>query len=243
MQIPNEIELALRRVPLFNGVAVEVLQAITQQAGLTSYPPGEFLFRAGSKPDCLYVLMEGAVKLTAGPLGGRESVIELLQPVDSFLTAAVMTGKPYLMSAQAIDHVRVLTIPATLLRRLVSTEPQLALTMIASLANQYRQMVLHVKDLRLRTAVQRLGIYLLGLAEKEGGRNTLALPFVKKLIAARLNMTPENMSRAILALRDEGVDVLDDEVHLRDIDALRRFCNVDTILDELEDEFFVLTDQ
>lgn len=243
MHTLSEIELALRRVPLFNDVAAQVLQAITRQAEFASYRAGEFLFRAGAKPDYLYVIMEGAVKLTAGPLGGRESVIELLQPVDSFLTAAVMTGKPYLMSAQAIDHVRVLTIPATLLRQLVSAEPQLALTMIASLANQYRQMVLHVKDLRLRTAVQRLGIYLLGLAEKEGGSTTLALPFVKKLIAARLNMTPENMSRAILALRDEGVDVSDDEVHLRDIDALRRFCNVDTILDELEDEFFVLTDQ
>jgi CRP/FNR family transcriptional activator FtrB len=243
MQSLSEMELALCRVPLFCDVAPEVVRELARGASFASYEPGEFLFKAGGSPDYLYILMEGAVKMTAGPLGGRESVIELLQPVDNFLTAAVLTGKPYLMSAQAVDYVSVLTISGTVLRQLVSTEPQLALTMIASLANQYRQMVRHVKDLRLRTAVQRLGIYLLGLAEKEGGSNTLALPFVKKLIAARLNMTPENLSRAIITLRDEGVDVFDDEVHLRDINALRRFCNVDTILDELDEEFFVLTER
>lgn len=243
MQTPRDIELALRRAPLFCDMAPKVLQALSQEVTPASFAPGDFLFKAGERPDYLHVLMEGTVKMTTGPLGGRESVIELLQPVDSFLMAAVLADKPYLMSAQAIGKVRILTIPATLLRRLVSTEPQLALMMVASLANQYRQMVRHVKDLRLRTAAQRLGIYLLGLAEKDGSGETLALPFVKKLIAARLNMTPESMSRAILSLRDEGVDVFEDEVHIHDIEALRDFCKVDNILDELDEEFFVLTDR
>ncbi|MCW8829334.1 MAG: cyclic nucleotide-binding domain-containing protein [Gammaproteobacteria bacterium] len=243
MHSPGDIELALRRSPLFCDVATEVIQAISLETSFRTYSANEYLFHAGATADYLYVLMEGAVKMTAGPLGGRESVIELMQPVDCFLMAAVLSAKPYLLSAQAVGEVEVLTIPAELLRGVVSTEPQLALTMIASLANQYRQMVRHVKDLRLRTAVQRLGIYLIGLADKQGGSKTLSLPFVKRLIAARLNMTPENMSRAIVALRDEGVDVIDDEVHLRDIDALRRFCQVDTLLDELDEEFFVLTER
>jgi CRP/FNR family transcriptional activator FtrB len=243
MQTLGEIELVLRRAPLFCDVAPEVLQAISLEATFAAYKNGDYIFKAGGSPDYLYVLLEGSVMMSAGTHDGRESVIELLQPVDCFLTAAVLTSKRYLMSAQAIGGVHLLTIPSTLLRRLVSTEPQLALTMVASLANQYRQMVLHVKNLRLRTAAQRLGIYLLGLAEREGGSDTLALPYVKKLIASHLNMTPENMSRAILALRDEGVDVFEKEVHLRDIEALRRFCQVDNILDELDEEFFVLTER
>jgi len=243
MQTPKERELALRRSPLFCDLAPKLLKAIGQGAIAASFEPGDFLFKAGEKADYLHVLFEGTVKMTTGPLGGRDSIIELLQPVDSFLMAAVLTSKPYLMSAQAIEQARVLLIPSTLLRRLVSNNPPLALTMVASLANQYRQMVRHVKDLRLRTAAQRLGIYLLGLAEKEGNGNTLALPFVKKLIAARLNMTPESMSRAIVTLRDEGVDITEDEVHIHDIEALRNFCKVDNILDELDEEFFVLTDR
>ena len=241
MQTPTDIERALRRVPLFCDISAEVLKAISLEAVPASYRPKDFLFEAGGKPDYLHVLFEGTVKMTTGS-DGRESIIELLQPVDCFLMAAVLTSKPYLMSAQAIDQVKVLLVPSKLLRQLVSNESRLALTMVASLANQYRQMVRHVKDLRLRTAAQRLGIYLLGLVEK-GDSDTLALPFVKKLIAARLHMTPESMSRAIVTLRNEGVDVTEDEVHIHDVDALRRFCKVDNILDELEEEFFVLTDR
>ncbi len=243
MENPSDIELTLRRVPLFCDVSPEVLQAISREAVPATFQAREFLFEAGGHPDYLHVLFEGTVKMTTGPLGGRESIIELLQPVDCFLMAAILLSKPYLMSAQAIDRVRVLLVPGKLVRELVSNESQLALTMAASLANQYRQMVRHVKDLRLRTAAQRLGIYLLGLIEKDSNSDTLALPFVKKLIAARLNMTPESMSRAIVALRNEGVDVSEDEVHLHDIDALRQFCKVDNILDELDEEFFVLTDR
>jgi len=243
MQGEKEVELALRRSPLFCDLGSEVIAMLARRTTFRDYGADEFLFHAGESPEFLYILFEGAVKMTAGPLGGRESVIELMQPVDCFLMAAVLSGKPYLMSAQAVDGVRVLVIPADNLRRLVASEPQLALSMIASLANQYRQMVRHVKDLRLRTAVQRLGIYLLGLAEKQGGSRRLSLPFVKRLIAARLNMTPENMSRAILVLRDQGVEVNEKEVLLKDIDALRRFCQVDNILDELDEEFFVLTDR
>ena len=239
----NDIELNLRRAPLFCDISINTLRAISRAATSQSYKAGELLFSAGEPPDYLHVLIEGTVKLTASQLDGRESIIELLQPVDSFLMAAVLTSKPYLMSAEAIGPVRVLLIPSALLRRHVSTDSHLALTMIASLANQYRQMVRHVKDLRLRTAAQRLGIYILHLVEKEGSNEALTLPFVKKLIAARLNIAPESLSRAIIALRQEGVDFHEDEVRVRSISKLRRFCQVDNILDQLDEDLFVLSDR
>lgn len=243
MEDDIDIELNLRRAPLFCDISIATLQAISKVATIASYKSGELLFSAGEQAHNLHVLIEGSVKLTARQLDGRESIIELLQPVDSFLMAAVLSSKPYLLSAEAICPVRVLLIPSEVLRRFVSSDSHLALMMIASLANQYRQMVRHVKDLRLRTAAQRLGIYFLQLVEKKGSSVTLTLPFVKKLIAARLNITPESMSRAIAALRQVGVDVQDDEVHIRDIEKLRQFCQVDNILDQLDEDLFVLSDR
>lgn len=240
----NEIEVNLRRAPLFCDISVKTLRAISQKAVTASYEPGEIVFSAGDTANFLHVLIEGSVKLMAKQFDGRESIIELLQPVDSFVMAAVLTSKPYLLSAEAITPIKVLLIPSDLLRRLVTSDSHLALMMIASLGNQYRQMVRHIKDLRLRTAAQRLGIYILHLVEKEGGNSTtLTLPYVKKLIAGRLNITPESISRAIIALRQGGVDIQDDEVRIRDIDELRRFCQVDNILDQLEEDLFVLSDR
>lgn len=243
MDRANYIEINLRRAPLFCDISVGTLHAISQQAVAASYEAGELLFSAGEQPDYLHVLIEGSVKLTTKQFDGRESILELLQPVDSFMMAAVLTSKPYLLTAEAITPVQVLLIPSDVLRRLVSSDSHLAMLMIASLGNQYRQMVCHIKDLRLRTAAQRLGIYILHLVEKEGNSSMLTLPFVKKLIAGRLNITPESISRAIVTLRQAGVDIRDDEVHIHDIEALRRFCQVDNILDQLEEDLFVLSDR
>src|SRR5512139_708011 len=135
----DDIERNLRRAPLFCDISSKTLRAISQAATARSYKTGERLFSAGERPDYLHVLIEGPVKLTANQSDGRESIIELLQPVDSFLMAAVLTSKPYLLSAEAIGPVRVLLIPSDLLRQHVTTDPHLALMMIASLANQYRQ--------------------------------------------------------------------------------------------------------
>ncbi len=239
----NDMELALRRSPLFCDLSSGVLSEILSEASSEYFSPGDYLFTIGGIPDRLFVLVDGSVKMVAGAHNKNETVIELLQPADSFLIAAVMTNKPYLMSAQAIGTVHVLTIPAQALRQHVVSEPQLALTLIASLANQCRQMVRDVKDLRLRTSFQRLGVYLLEQADKASGRATIVLPHVKKLIASRLNMTPENLSRAIHSLQEYGVEVVEDEVRLHDIAALRRFCKVETILGELDDEFVVLTER
>jgi len=239
----DEITVLLRRAPLFCDISAQTLEAISRKAQMVSYASGERLFSSGDSPDYLHVLIEGPVKLVVEQFDGRESIIELLQPVDSFLMAAVLTAKPYLMTAEAIGPVRVLLIPGELLRRLVGSDPHLALIMLASMGNQYRQLVRHIKDLRLRTAAQRLGVYLLQLAERERGGDRVRLPFVKKLIAARLNVTPESLSRAIGELRQAGVEIHDDEVHLRDIEQLRRFCHVDHILDQLDEDLFVLSER
>lgn len=243
MNHTSDKELALRRSSLFCDVSPQVLLAIMKDAATVWFRPGEFLFRAGELPDYLYVIVTGSAKMIAGEPGRNETVIELLQPADSVLVSAVMTNRPYLMSALAIEPVKALTIPSSLLREHVTTDPQLALTIIASLSNQYRQMVLHMKDLRLRTSGQRLGVYLMGLAGKNRGEATIVLPHAKKLIASRLNMTPENLSRAIQALRAYGVEVVEDEVRMSDIEAVRDYCRVESILGELDDEFGLLTER
>lgn len=227
--------LLLARVPLFADLSDETLRRLGRGALLVEHGRGERLFEAGEIPDYLHLLIDGSVQLT-GAIDDREAVVELLRPVDAFIMAAVLTSKPYLMSAKVVDPARLLLIPAALLREQVSTDPRLALTMLGSMANQYRQMVRQVKDLRLRTAAQRLGIYLLRLHEADGDDQTLLLPFDKKLVAARLDMTPESLSRALSVLREHGVEVDFSVVHIAAIERLRKFCRLDEVLDRLDQE-------
>lgn len=236
------LKVLLGRLPLFKDLCDSSLELLSAQSIVASYDAREVLFEAGDDPDYLHVLVEGAVQLTTGKLDGRESVVELLQPVDAFIMAAVLTSQPLLMTAKTVEPSRLVLIPGPVLRDLVASEPRLALTMLGSLANQYRRMVRQIKDLRLRTTSQRFGMYLLNLLDREAGEaDRVVLPFDKKLLAARLHMTPESLSRAIVAVRQHGVDIEMDEVLFVDAEALRRFCHLDHVLDRIDEALDTLT--
>jgi hypothetical protein len=55
--------------------------------------------------------------------------------------------------------------------------------------------------------VQRLAEFLVALCALDGGKCTIALPYDKTLIAGRLGLKPESLSRAFAKPKSVGVDV------------------------------------
>ncbi len=101
-------------------------------------------------------------------------------------------------------------------------EASLANTLLRSVSHEFRTMVRQVRDLKLRTATQRLGCYL--LAQVKDGKAVKAdfrLPFDKGLLAARLGCRQENLSRAFATLRAYGVETHGARVILHDIPRLK----------------------
>lgn len=231
----------LKRLPLFQALSDDRLLELTQSALMLSFPAGTELFQQGAMPDFLHVLIEGRVQLIAEGQEGRESIVEVVQPVDCFILAAALTDAPYLMTAKALDACRVLLIPAATLRQQVHDDGELALTMLGSLASQFRDMVRNVKNLKLRNANQRLACYLLALYEdKSSDSSSISLDLDKKLLASRLGVTPETLSRSFAALsKNGGIRVQRQRVHFDDPDALRALCCLDPLIDNTGEKLHV----
>ncbi|HVM81848.1 MAG TPA: cyclic nucleotide-binding domain-containing protein [Stellaceae bacterium] len=219
----------LRDVPIFADLADATLARIAGIGERCSVPAGAELFRQGELPKALHILLEGQVALSGTAPDGSVAVVEVVTPVDMFILAAVLTDAPYLMSARTIAPARLLLIPAAPLREIIASEAGLALRMLASLSMQYRKMVRQIKDLKLRSAAQRLGCFLLALASERGGEPKVVLPYDKQLLAARLGTTPEHLSRAFAALRAHGVEVSGMTVRISDLEALTAFSAPDEV--------------
>jgi hypothetical protein len=83
-------------------------------------------------------------------------------------------------------------------------------------------LVQQVEHLKAQSGVQRVAEFLASLSLAEQGRCALALPYDKILIAGRLGLTPESLSRAFAKLRGVGVTINASQVNVRDIVELRR---------------------
>ncbi len=113
-------------------------------------------------------------------------------------------------------------------------EPLLAQETIGSLAGQFRRLVRQVKKLKLRTGTERVGCYLFALSERQSPSHEAILPYEKILIAAELGMTRESYSRALAALRGDGVTVQDQTITIQDTKRLSTVCVLDPLIDDPE---------
>lgn len=230
----------IRAIPCFEALDEEQLRAITAGGVLQRFPRDTILFEQGEQPDFLHVLVEGAVQLYGRSAEGRETVVEVLSAVDTFVLAAALTDQPYLMSAKALEPSTILMLPAHTLREQIARQPTLALEMLASLASQCRRMVRQVKDLKLRTSTQRLAAFLQSRAVPPVDGVAIELPVNKHVLASRLGMTPENLSRAFTALAEQEIRVKGRTVVIGSIDRLRAYCSPDTLIDDVERDLKVV---
>jgi CRP/FNR family transcriptional activator FtrB len=214
----------IARVPLFSELSPAELDAVIAEAAIRRYERGSEIFAQGDPADFLHVLLDGEVGLT-GSLSGGHTVVEILEPGEIFIAAAMMTGRPALMGAVALKATRLLLLPAERLRRDLRANPGLAFAMLTSLATHFRNLVHEVKDLKLRSAGQRMAFYLLHHAEASAGRVVMRLPHNKGLIAARIGVRPETLSRVIGQLGQLGVTIKGHTVTIADVAQLRQYCH------------------
>lgn len=221
---------AVRHLDLFAGMSGEAFDDLFETAYLQRFPQGIQLITEGDPADFLYVVLDGQVELFA-TWNGRETTMMVLQPVSTFILAAVLRDAVYLMSARTLEASRILMLPAEKIRSVMMEDAALAQAMIHELATCYRQTIMNLKNQKLRTSTDRLANFLLRLCQQQQQQQTVSLPFGKRTLASLLGMTPENLSRAFAALKLYGVEVNGRNIHFTRLEELKGFAKPDALID------------
>jgi CRP/FNR family transcriptional activator FtrB len=105
---------------------------------------------------------------------------------------------------------------------MIRARPALAMPFLDHALAGMREQALELCSMKLRSSVQRLAGFLLGLVEDpETSPARFVLPYEKRFLAAKIGCTQENLSRAFAALRRHGVETRHGVVVLRDVAGLR----------------------
>lgn len=230
MESGNLMELLSIFAP-FADLDEQARRDLAAQAMTMSVPRRTTIFEQGETPSALVAVLEGTVHLLGHTIERPEMLIEMVKSPDFLLPAAVLENAPYLLRAETVTECRLLLVPAETMRRLVLSEPSVALGLISSLARQFRRMTRQVKNLKLRTALQRVAAYLLALESPRSGKE-INLPHNKGTIAAELGMTRESLSRAFAVLESDAIIVDGAKVTICDRQTLQGYCHHDPLIDE-----------
>ena len=226
---PDDVD-AIRNLPLFRDCTPETFEALIRISFLQRFPQGVLLISENDPADFLHVVLEGMVEMF-GSSGGRETTLSFVRPVSTFILAAVLKDQVYLQSARTLARSRILMIPAQSVRQAMQQDQAFMLSIVSELATGYRRVVKELKNQKLRTSSERLANWLLAHGRLSGD-GTVRLGMEKRVLASRLGMTPENLSRAFSALRDIGVRVEGNTIRLEDMNALTDFSQPNPLIDD-----------
>ncbi len=224
---------ALRSVAWLHEVPRRTLDVLSAEAMLHRVPSGSLVFEQAETPAFAQFLLAGSVELL-GVRGQAEALIELLQPVDLIIPAAVVSGQPYLMRARVYEEAHLLLIGAEAFRRAMATDHALCRAVLGCLAAQFRRQVRTAKNLRLRSAEERVGGYLVALFHRRGHAVPLRLPIDKQEIAAQLGMSREAFSRALSGMDKFGMRIVGKTLEVDDAEAARSRFPFDPFIDGVE---------
>ena len=230
---PSTPRDALAATPWLRSVSEKTLDGLAGHAVLHRMPAGSVVFEQAETPAFAQFLISGSVELLA-VRGREESFVELIRPVDLLLPAAVLNHLPYLLRARVLSEASLLMVQADSFREAVTTDHAFCLAVLACQAAQFRRRVKQVKNVRLRSAEERVGCYLLRLAEGVPPGMPVRLPMEKRLIASELGMTRETFSRSLNAVARHGLRIDGDLITVEDAAAARTRFALDPLIDGIE---------
>lgn len=217
----------IRRLPLFADLEAGTLERLLAPGHIENAARGTQLFAQDEPATRFYVVLAGWVKLFRLTGDGRESVVHVFTRGESFAEAAIFAGGSYPVCASVEGPTRLLVVPAEPFLRVLEDEPTVARNMLAAMSHHLRQLVTALEQLQARSTTERVAAFLLELVPTDVASTELRLPIDKALIAARLGMKPETLSRALGTLRRSGLEIDGDRVRIPDVAALRRLATPD----------------
>lgn len=225
--IPVDIPGILGRLPLFQELGPEQITAVAAGVREKRLTRGEMLFQKGDAARGFFVVLGGQIKLAFPSSQGNEKVVEILGSRQSFGEAVMFMDRPYPVFAEALTDATLLFIDQAVVYELLTRDASFARKLLAGLSHRLHGLVQDVESYSLRSSAQRVIGYLLQQCPEGDAKRSnveLTLPTSKQVIASRLNLTPETLSRVFHDLTERGlIQVSGKIVSIVSVDLLREF--------------------
>jgi len=217
----------LRRCVLLQGIEDEPFYSLINSGRVRAFHRGESLFHQGDPADMLYVLLEGSLKIARSTAEGVVTVHAIVEPGGVLGESSAFLGGSQTESAQAIWDCRLLEIPVEAFRARMANTPALGFTLAQCLSLRIHRQMDELESAYWSSSPQRLAAFLANLFPDGGMRRDTRLPYDKNVLAARLGMMPETLSRSFMSLRELGVRTHNRCVYVEDVERLRQYAQMD----------------
>jgi len=216
----------LARTALFAGLDESVLETLGEKTVHRRYRRGNVIFVQGEQGERCYVIVDGAVKISAYHPDGREAVLAVLGPGDVFGELSLFDHAARSADATAIENTELLSLGTQALTEAMAAHPEVGLTLLQVLGRRLRQTNEALQDIAFFDVPGRVARRIADLARTHGEATDdgvlIDLPLSQESLAQMVGATRESVNKALAVLRRRGlVSRVGRRYLVADIDRLR----------------------
>lgn len=219
----------LKKVPLTATLDDMMLDEFlsSSKVKLKTYEAGELVFNEGNKPDKLFLLIKGKVRILKNTYSGRQLLLgEVSLPGDVFGEVYLFLGKnSYDMFTEAVVKTSILEIDSMFFKdsqpQNAALAMQLQQNMLRAIASKAYFMHNRLKVLTCGSLREKIIRYIFQLPQQN---NKIILPQGREAMASQLAVTRPSLSRELGKLQREGIILLsDNEVTIVNINKFEEY--------------------
>lgn len=213
---------SMRRSYLFSGLEDSQYREVLSLASPVELAAGQLLFSQSDPVGAFYWVAEGLVRLYRSSPQGDEKVIELIGPGRFFAEAALFMGGRFPVNATAQSGSRLIAIDGAGFLAWLGRDASRCFKLLAGVSARLHKLVNEIDSLTLMKGTDRLLQYLLDHSDPdEDGRMVVELEAPKQVIASRIGVKPETLSRLLHKLADLGyIETGDNRLYILDAERL-----------------------
>lgn len=213
----------------FHGLKNEALDEISQLKTCVSFRKGQVIMHEGARPQGVYCVHRGKIKLYTLGTEGKEQIIRFVTKGDLIGYRSILSDEPISASATALEDTHACYIPKSSFFKVIEDNPKFSLNMLQLSCHELGEAGKMITSLAQKSVKERLAEILLILRTTFGEDDDgyLNISLTREEIANMVGTATESVIRLISELRKDGfIDSKGKRIKVNDGSALREIASV-----------------
>jgi|ADurb_Val_02_Slu_FD_contig_61_453617_length_812_multi_3_in_0_out_0_1 CRP-like cAMP-binding protein len=199
----------LRRMPLFEGLAHEEMEALASLLRLRSVKKGDVIFRKGDEGTNLYAILRGCVRITVPTALGDEIAVAVMKDGEFFGEMALLDGMPRSASASAGEETQLAILERSDFLKFLAKRDHAIQAILMALSWRLRKTDDLISEICFSSLSQRLAKRIMDLADDESGEgrqdSERQINMTQKELSEMLGVSRESVNKELKVLRDKEI--------------------------------------
>ncbi len=202
---------ALSQSDLFASLDEAELDRLASACGQRTFGRGELVFLRGDPGDCMYVVAAGEVAVSLSSVGGRDVLLAVLGPHQSFGELALVDDGPRVATVTSRTRSVLVVVPRRAAAEVMARQPTVVTALLVSMAAMVRRLDEQACDAALLDLPRRVEKHLAGLARGRApaageleGWVSVDVPLTQGDLARQIGGSRQQVNRVLMGLEAAG---------------------------------------